>query len=213
MDRKIIRAYLWQKIIRMVFWPANPKEKDNWVQQFLKNISNFWEIDPHYHNVRKNVNHHQFNIKHTGYYIEMEIEIDDIEKFSIRFLGNENTLMWTHDVDCQYYSFPTEYILNEYSKEKEAIKFIENEDVAEVIDGLLIHPAAHQHIESPINNHDIRFGGGISNPFLFLFHLRYQLCPDNDRRKNEKNRLTDLFYWAIKNKKNIPINELMKIPK
>jgi hypothetical protein len=82
-----------------------------------------------------------------------------------------------------------------------------------VIDGLILHPCAHQHIAHPVDNHEIRFGGGITNPYLYLFHLRYQLCPLEDRRNRERVRLTDLFFNAInENRLAISANELMTIP-
>ena len=58
-------------------------------------------------------------------------------------------------------------------------------------------------------NHDIRIGGGITNPFLYLFHLRIQLCPIPDTRSKERQRLFDLFENAIKKNTNLQIAELM----
>ena len=55
-------------------------------------------------------------------------------------------------------------------------------------------------------------GGGITNPFLYLFHLRIQLCPISDRRKAEKARLIDLFEVAIKNNAIVTAFDLMKVP-
>jgi len=90
-------------------------------------------------------------------------------------------------------------------------KFV-SDDVKAVIDGLILHPKAHQHIASPINNHDIRIGGGLDNPFLFLFHLRYQLCPIPDKRQKEKKRLLALFSDSLKSNSSITASSLMAQP-
>jgi hypothetical protein len=117
--------------------------------------------------------------------------------------------MWIHDVDDKYFIFPNQLFLTECNKEKIALKTFEAKDIESVIDGLLCHPVVHQHIESPINQHEIRIGGGIDNAFLFLFQLRYQLCPFQNKRKAEKDRLINLFQDTIREKKTIAINELM----
>ena len=119
--------------------------------------------------------------------------------------------MWTHDVDSRYFSFPEQAFLTNHNNKNRAIENMTSEHIEEVIDALLLHPKAHQHIESPINNHEIRIGGGILNPFVFFFHLRYQLCPDKTKKDKERKRLVNLFEYAIKNKKQlVTANELLR---
>ena len=87
-------------------------------------------------------------------------------------------------------------------------------DVEAVLNGMLFHPRCHTHLEDlgirhvqldrekgGLKSHEIRIGGGIENPYVFLFHLRYQFClVHTDARRNERLRLVDLFENAIKNK-------------
>jgi hypothetical protein len=220
MDKKIIQSYLWNDIIQIGFKPSNLKEQKNWLYQYSKSLPSFWETDdypdiPKYRNDEIN-----FNIDCIKYNILIENCINYPDKYSTLFYFSKKEnkeLMWLHDVDHEYFSFPINDFLVLHNQRTIAINSFDNkdfeEDVESVIQGLLLHPAVHQHIESPITNHKIRIGGGISNRFLFLFHLRYQFCPDSDRRIAEKNRLVYLFSDAIKNKKNnIPVNELMKVP-
>ncbi|MBS3905901.1 MAG: hypothetical protein KGZ49_02585 [Syntrophaceae bacterium] len=109
--------------------------------------------------------------------------------------------------------FPEQSILNKHKKRKDALQKINDRDMEVVIDGLICHPHAHQHIESPIEKHEIRIGGGISNPFLFLFHLRYQLCPIKEKREHEKGRLMNLFKQSIVEKKRtVQPDSLMALP-
>jgi hypothetical protein len=117
--------------------------------------------------------------------------------------------MWTHDVDSRYFSFPEQAFLTNHNNQNQAIENMTSEHIDGVINALLLHPKAHQHIESPINNHKIRIGGGILNPFVFLFHLRYQLCPDKTRRDKEKERLINLFEFAVKSNTPVTANKLL----
>lgn len=128
---------------------------------------------------------------------------------------NGKELMWCHDMDGQYFNFPNQVFLDYHKKRGGAVKTLSNNDndMVKVIDSLIIHPTPHQHIESPVNNHNIRIGGGLLNPFLYLFHLRVQLCPDQDLRDAEKNRLVDLFKEAVTDNRPVVINKLMEIPK
>ena len=56
--------------------------------------------------------------------------------------------------------------------------------------------------EAGLELHEIRIGGGIENPDVFLFHIRYQFClVHTDVRQDERLRLIDLFENAIRKKK------------
>jgi len=142
----------------------------------------------------------------------LEYSISKSSKFSVQFLYNLNgkfELMWVHDVDDQYFNFPNSLFIMEHNKRNIALREFKPNDIESVIDGLLCHPVVHQHIESPIDKHEIRIGSGIENAFLFLFQLRYQLCPFPDKRTAERDRLINFFQDAIRKKETITINELM----
>ena len=86
-------------------------------------------------------------------------------------------------------------------------------DVKAVLNGMIFHPRCHTHLKdievtpghldqnsSGLKLHEIRIGGGIENPYVFLFHLRYQFCLVDQIRKTERQRLIDLFVNAIRGK-------------
>jgi hypothetical protein len=88
---------------------------------------------------------------------------------------------------------------------------------------MLFHPRCHFHLEDlgvryvqldpekgGLKLHEIRIGGGIENPYVFLLHLRYHLClVHKDVRRNERLRLINLFDNAIREKKqNVNAKEL-----
>jgi hypothetical protein len=217
MDSEIIQAYLWQEIIIMGFSPSSDKDKKSWLFQYGKSLKDFFEIADYPKRPRNNRSIIKGSLDSASYLnmmLEYSISISNSSKFAVEFLYQKDTfeLMWVHDVDDKYFNFPNPLFLTEYNQRKNALKKFKAEDIESVIDGLLCHPVVHQHIESPIDKHEIRIGSGIDNAFLFLFQLRYQLCPFADKRKDERDRLINLFQEAIRKKKTIAINQLMKQP-
>ncbi|MBF0546695.1 MAG: hypothetical protein HQM08_19770 [Candidatus Riflebacteria bacterium] len=144
-----------------------------------------------------------------------EYSIENFQNFSIDLLHappiNDKQLLWQHGMDGQYFNFSSHYSI-EPKQCKQLVKEMKSEDVYVLVDSLVIHPIPHQHIKSPVDNHEIRIGGGIYNPYLYLFHLRVQLCPDKRMRDGEKERLVALFEKAVRRDKAPSINDLMKIP-
>jgi len=217
MDKDIIRAYLWCEVIRIGFCPSSKREQKGWILQYGRSLKEFWEIDEH--PFRPAFENSQISAKFSYKQIclDFDIYMADAARHNVQFLfspaNRKYELMWIHDVDSKYFSFPAQSLLNKYYKPKKSLKNIAEDDLVSVIEGMICHPCAHQHIESPIENHEIRIGGGISNPFLFLFHLRYQLCPFKDKRELEKKRLINLFWDSIKRKEDkITPNELLAQP-
>jgi len=207
MDDKIIQAYLWQEVTRLGFSPISDKDKMRWLSQYGKSLRDFWEIEEYPTKYDDN----ELKVFHSALMIEYLIKKPiDVNKYAISlyYLSNTWELMWTHDVDLQYFSFPENSLLIKYGKIKKARRNVSSSHIENVLNGLLFHPAIHQHIQSPIDNHEIRIGGGIYNPFVFLFHLRYQLCPIEDKRNTEKTRVINLFVDAIRNGKQVPAGNL-----
>ncbi len=208
MDNNIIQAYFWNEIIRLGFSPASDKEKKVWLRLYGKSLKEFWEVEQY---PSKNESNPMI-IYHSNINLEYKFNhIYNIENYEIQlyYLTDSLELMWTHDVDSHvYFSFPEKSLLNKYNKLRKAKRSLSIHHIEKVLDGLIFHPAIHQHIQSPIDKHEIRIGGGIYNPFVYLFHLRFQLCPSIEKRNEEKRRLVELFKDAISKNRNIPPNEL-----
>ncbi|OPY85677.1 MAG: hypothetical protein A4E65_00073 [Syntrophorhabdus sp. PtaU1.Bin153] len=207
--RDLHRTRLWETIIRLGFTPVG-READ-WLHQYSRSLGTFWECDQVKPPSKKGVRVKGV-IDCVPLNLLLEYEIGSAERFSIRFLCapplQEKDRMWTHDVDHQHFSLRTRWFNLAKAKKVKKNRLTED-DVREILSGLLVHPAVHQHLVSPIDNHNIRIGGGIDNPFLFLFHLRYQLCPDIDKRNRELTRLVTLFYRALTKNGIVTANELM----
>lgn len=218
MDKDIIRAYLWHEVLRLGFCPSGSNDQKHWLRLYGGSLNAFWEVDEY--PCQQTFNNDQLRATiscQKQVSLTFEIQVTNLNNHNILFLfspdNGENRLMWTHDVDSDYFVFPEQSMLNKHKKRKDALKKVLDGDMDAVIDGLICHPHAHQHLESPIEKHEIRIGGGINNPFLFLFHLRYQLCPIEEKRKLEKRRLIELFKISILEKKRaVQPTELMAQP-
>lgn len=222
MNPDIIRAFIWQDIIRLGFSPTGDNNKSNWLQQYNKSLRFFWETDVYPAPPKKTNAGYSSTIDcMASIDIAFEYMINATNKFTVSIMNPLNNLLWTHDYDVAYYSFPQDGRIPLCHKQNDRIQEVKRVDAinecnrthfAEVIQSLLTHPTPHQHISSPINRHLIRIGGGIINPFLYLFNLRFQFCPDMTRQTNELNRLVELFEFAIRDNKLISANDLMKVP-
>lgn len=215
MEHSIIQAYIFQDIIRLGFSPSSDKDRKLWLRQYSQSLKAFWEIDsyPALPSERNKILSATINSS-LVIGAEYEYAIESMDKFTVSLIHTPNSqLMWTHDMDGKYFTFPCQTFLTEHNQRNQKIQAMTENDIGRVIDSLLLHPTPHQHIVSPMNDHEIRIGGGIFNPFQYLFHLRIQLCPIAGRKLAERNRLIELFDSAIRNDKQITANDLMQIPR
>lgn len=213
MNQDIIKAYLWRDIIRLGFSPQDDKNKQTWVYLYNRSLKNFWELNE-FHGIPSNVNR-KFSCTincQPSLDITFEYIIEESNKFTVRIMSTSFNLMWTHHYDNSFFTLPQNDLLIQANKRKEAIKHFSLPALQSVIESIMIHPTPHQHIESPLDNHNIRIGGGIINPYLYLFHLRFQFCPDQVKRTAELSRLISLFEHAILTDELITANDLMSVP-
>ena len=202
-NKKIIRAYLWQDVIRLGFRPTGEKEQKKWLLQYLKSLNDFLGLESYPNPPGRKKDSIETNFSFTlPINLDIQCSVTQTDKFEIKFLylPQEHNLehLWVHEVDGTYFTFPVQEFLTHHNQRKPVLREFSNGDIKVVLDGLIFHPAAHQHIESPIDKHEIRIGGGIGNAFLFLFHLRYQFCPIKDKRKAEEKRLVGLLMLSGK---------------
>jgi hypothetical protein len=213
MKKKIVQAYLWNEIIQLGFMPE-AREVNEWYKKYLIGLSNFLEIAypklPSSNGMIRGTVENQ----HLDLWIEYEFNKSN-GHLHISF-NHLNGNIWEHHIDPQYYGIPLEELLEKHEIQR-SITIASNieENLKEVLDAMLFHPREHQHFKSPIDEHFIRIGGGLPNPFLYLFHLRYQFCLPKKMKKirePEILRLQEIFKAAIKKRRKVSVDELMAQP-
>jgi hypothetical protein len=197
--------FVWQKINLLAFNPKGEKDIHSWISCYSKSLQSFWGLD-------NPISQDLFSLQVYNAEIPLSFNFtfNGTKDFAVKFYyphNDENNFLWVHDVDDRNYYFPYNKIQIPENVDTNTIK---DSEIKKVLDGLLFHPAIHQHIVEPEFPHSIRIGGGIYNPFQFLFHLRYQLCFIQENREEEKKRLLKLFSGAIANRiRSITPSELM----
>jgi len=111
MDKQVIRAYLWQAVIRLGFCPASTKDQQGWLYQYGQSIKDFWETSypkpPRLENGRITAMIDCTDILK----LSVTYQVDSAYKFNVHFqysytLDN-NQLIWIHDVDGNFFLLPS----------------------------------------------------------------------------------------------------------
>lgn len=214
-----VLTFIWKEIIRLGFSPKKDNEIKKWMNLYFGSLDGFWGLNEYPFNRKKETidfNELNLSIQLKGFNKNLMRSPVSIDFYDI----DKELIIWSHDVDNKYF-FISDYI-NEI-KDKDFMgksdanldkfrKSITKEKIKAVLDGLIFHPRVHQHMHFLFDNHEIRIGGGIENPFLFLFHLRYQLCPSLEQKEAEEERLIELFKNYFEKNKKITKSELLAVP-
>jgi len=204
MNERQRRAITWDTIERLAF---QPPDTPSWLRKFGVSLAGFWQAQ----NTDVNYNADGFEAWFLNIACEYEVVARDQYSVSIINAASKRKLSWSLHVDPDYCSkaslvgaqddYPTQHVANDLRG-----------DVIAVLDGMLFHPRNHCHgedmeltmslVATALPPHEVRVGGGIGNAFVFLTHLRYQLCLlDGALREAERDRLIDLFTTAIRDKR------------
>lgn len=211
MDKDVIRSYLWEDVFRLGFSIDDAKSRKRWLKSFLGSLREFCGFSEHQEGPSVKDGKIIGRIDNSHYNLWVYFELSDNGHLHIEF-GHIDGRVLFHHSDPIYFSPPLNKILDKALRNV-AVGKSDRKDIAEVLDGCIFHPREHLHIAAPEFDHQVRIGGGITNPFLYLFHLRYQLCPISQRREAEKKRLLELFSGAIKTNSSISANDMMAQPK
>lgn len=210
------RAIVWNEIERLAFKPRSDRDKRTWLNLYRTKVVVFWETEPY--SYTRNLQLKSVELR-LPFSLKCLCIIASMDKYEVCIQASKSTTsttsttFWQSHVDSKYSSKGT--LLNPAAKYPSQDRQRLPEDVEAVLNGMIFHPRCHTHLEkiagaidsqgslqSELSPHEIRIGGGIENPFVFLFHLRYQFCLiSKDVRENEKRRLKDLFVTAIQEKK------------
>ena len=207
------RAIVWDTIERLAFRPNSPA---SWLGVYAKTLHRLWGVEPMWDRFALDDN---FII--TFLNLKCSHFIESVSKYEISFVhDSSDCLHWQGHVDPGFHSKASlqTTVGNYPSQQIGALR----RDVEAVLNGMLFHPRCHAHLEDlgvghvqldqdsgGLSSHEVRIGGGIENPYVFLFHLRYQFClVSNQVRQTERQRLIDLFERSIRDKQNVNARDL-----
>jgi hypothetical protein len=215
MNERQRRAITWDTIERIAFQPANAT---SWLRKYGVSLDRFWKTQ------NGDVQHTAKGFEAWFLNIACEYEVLSRDQYSVSIINaaSDRKLSWSLHVRPAYCSkaslvgaqddYPTQHVADDLRG-----------DVTAVLNGMLFHPRNHCHGEdmeltmtlaaTALPPHEVRVGGGIGNAFVFLTHLRYQLCLLNGAlRDAERDRLIDLFTTAIRDKRNtVPAKEILNL--
>lgn len=207
MNKTKRRAIVWNIIERVAFKPNSHKDRSTWLGVYTNTLHKLWGVDPVNQSFGSS---HIFDIPFLN--MQCDCNIDSVEKYSVLLTDSSASCSYLQNhIDPIYLSYASLYS-SDARYPRQQLKELEK-DVETVLDGMVFHPRCHTHIDKigvqrkeldpnsgGLSSHEVRIGGGIENPYVFLFHLRYQCCLVADpARQNEKQRLVNLFCNSIKN--------------
>lgn len=202
-------AIVWDTIERIAFQPSSNNDRSRWLSVYAKTLHKLWGMMGSVRN-RFALND---NFSVTFLNLKCSHSIESVAKYSVSLKQDSSTVRcyWQNDIDSKYLSKASLHSASgQYPRPQRAHL---QRDIEAVLDGMLFHPRCHAHLEDigvrhvqlekdsgGLSSHEVRIGGGIENPYVFLFHLRYQFCLVADQvRRTEKKRLIGLFENAIRN--------------
>ena len=210
------RSIVWAMIEKLAFRPAKQADIDTWLYLYEKTMHDLLQLEPG--NIRT-THGTSFSVLPLNIICEYHHEQGgDKYEAAINVTGDEECLLWTIHVDPIKASKAALYRVHR-SFPKQDMGHLED-DIQNVLDGMVFHPRNHTHLEDcglksftlagkGLKPHEIRIGGAIENAFVFLFHVRYQLClVSENTRTHERSRLVDLFKMAIMKNKQVSAQKL-----
>jgi hypothetical protein len=211
------RAIVWDVIERIAFRP-NPSA--SWLSVYAKTLHKLWGVEPNWS--RFTPDDHfavPFLTMNCNYLIE------SAAKYSASLVQDSSKARchWCNHIDPAYLSKGSLYSASSATVRYPRMQRTQlRGDIEAVLDGMIFHPRCHTHLEDlgirqvqldhdrgGLSSHEVRIGGGIENPYVFLFHLRYQFClVSNEFRNAERHRLINLFVGSVENNQNVNARDL-----
>jgi hypothetical protein len=182
MTGHLIKTFLYQQIMKLAF-EVDDADRQYWIRACLGSFQAFWQTDyPPCLNLSS-----PLALPVSEFDMQCKITVNALDDFSVTIHSiahrSEELILRHEPHSSTQQNFLTPYSFDaaqcstararaEYTKEK----------LGKVIDYMLLHPFVCIHIKGPNNpQNNIRLGGGITNAIQYLFHLRYQLCPEEIR--------------------------------
>ncbi|MBI9084159.1 MAG: hypothetical protein JEZ11_11220 [Desulfobacterales bacterium] len=198
------RAIVWDIIERIAFRPDSPAR---WLGVYAKTLHMLWPEGGFWGRFGLND-----NIEIPFLMLRCDYQIESVAKYSVSLLQDSPAVRchWQNHIDPEFLSKGALHSANARYPHDQRAQL--QGDIEAVLDGMIFHPRCHTHLEDlgisnvqldqekgGLKSHEVRIGGGIENPYVFLFHLRYQFClVHTNVRRDERQRLIDLFESSIR---------------
>jgi hypothetical protein len=181
------RTHIWHAIIRSAFAPSDARTQATWLNCFAKAIDRYVDNPVFKHpSPRGEAFYGTVGCSSLDFTCEYCIQPDRAQ-FDF-FVSSLPSPSWHSQYGIDRSVFACGASELEMYRDPPC-----QDEVDEVLRGLICHPRSHLHVYSDSARHEIRLGTGLHTPFLFLFQLRFQLCIDTARRQKELDRLKEVF--------------------
>lgn len=219
------KIYLWTVIERILFEPTSDKDKKKWFKQYHKFALKLWGKEPEF---PTNTEYEFFLDEDFQMFFRTPF---DHPKFSVDF-SYKSSIQSFHYDNSEYFSRMD--LVEIYNKgiDKAYIKEIKQvnptrAEIEAILKSMIVHPDLHVHYykenfreqktDKPANF--IRLGFNTNNPFMFLYHIAFQMYDyktdfkDSKKKQDELNRVVDLVEQNIQSGTKVPSGKLFGLQK
>jgi hypothetical protein len=218
---KPTKIYLWTEIERILFEPTSDKDKKKWFKQYHKFALSLWGKEPEF---PTNTEYELFLDEDFQMFFRTPFELP---KFSVDF-SYKNSIQSFHYDNSEYFSkidlvdvFKDGILDKAYHRKVKQVNPTRGE-IEGILKSMIVHPDLHIHYyketfrELKADNaaNYIRLGFNTNNPFMFLYHLAFQLCDyktdykSSKKKQEEFKRIVDLVEKNLQNRTKVPSGKL-----
>ena len=205
---------LWNWVEAKAFNPRTAKDKLKWLRCFHRFLPSLWGKPfsdwADWHKPENTANFWCSDRVNNGQQLKLAtLFLTPSEDSKIRFYYSINkgdkgfSIRLFYSKSCFQIDYDEKYLyefLNNPSPDIE-VDEITKEDIEEVIEKRIYHPALHTHLKGEGEekyHHHLRFGFATNNPFVILYQVAFQIIDYQNRnsemRKGEVCRLAEILH-------------------
>ena len=202
---------LWNWVEAKAFNPRTAKDKLTWLRCFHIFVQKTWGIERDWSKPIKSGNYWCSDKIDDGRGLKLEsLSLKPLRDSEIGFFYTINkvdegfSVRLFYSKGCFQIDYAEKY-LYEFSNDPSPdieVDEITKEDIEEVIEKRIYHPALHTHLKREDGGdyyHHLRFGFATNNPFVILYQVAFQIIDyQNDRRSimkvDEISRVSEIIH-------------------
>jgi len=201
---------LWNWVEAKAFNPRTAKDKLTWLRCFHIFVQKTWDIERDWSKPITSGNYWCSDKINDGRGLKLEsLSLKPLRDSKIGFFYTINkvdegfSVRLFYSKGCFQIDYSEEYLyefLNDPSPDI-GVDEITKEDIEEVIEKRIYHPALHTHLKREDGGdyyHHLRFGFATNNPFLILYQVAFQIIDfqnkDSEMKEIEVGRLAEILH-------------------